>query len=87
MTTINDENATSKQLKIMFCLPGTTFSHNFLKSWTSLIMWCFYNNIKIFMSNFQSSNVYYVRNLCLRRRCFKKVKIKNHFKVKLIMII
>ena len=28
-------------------------------------MWCFYNNVKIFMSNFQSSNVYYVRNLCL----------------------
>ena len=65
MTEINDKNIASKQLKIMFCLPGTTFSHNFLKSWTSLIMWCFYNNIKIFMSNFQSSNVYYVRNLCL----------------------
>ena len=31
MTTINDENIASKQLKIMFCLPGTTFSHNFLK--------------------------------------------------------
>ena len=41
MTTINDENIASKQLKIMFCLFRSTFSHNFLKSWTSLIMWCF----------------------------------------------
>ena len=65
MVILTDENIKTQNLTIVFCLPGNTFTNNFLKGWTEIVMWCFYNNIKIYLSNHTSSNVYYVRNLCI----------------------
>lgn len=57
---MNNENLT-----IIFCLPGRTFSNNFLTSWSTLLVWLIKNNIKPIICNRYNSNVYYVRNLCL----------------------
>jgi hypothetical protein len=51
--------------KIVFCLPGRSFSNNFISSWTSLIGWCMDNNIQPILANSYDSNVYYVRSKCL----------------------
>jgi len=52
-------------LTIVFCIPGTSFSHHFLGSWSELLLSLPKNNIIPKLSNRQSSNVYYARNLCL----------------------
>jgi len=49
--------------KIIFCIPGRTFSDNFLKSWTELVQYS--KHVEITLINRYSSNVYYARNLCL----------------------
>ena len=51
---------------IVFCIPGNSFSDTFLKCWTILYDWCLKNNIKPILSNAYTSNVYYVRSLCLK---------------------
>ena len=53
------------QLKVIFCLPGESFSHNFLMSWTELLQALPGQGITPIFSPAQSSVVYYVRNLCL----------------------
>ena len=55
----------TKPTKVIFCIPGGPFSNNFLKSWTSLLGWCFNNNIEPKIINPQSPVVYYARNMCL----------------------
>ena len=55
----------SKPLTVVFCLPGASFSGRFLECWTELFAWCLKNNIKPVLSRKQSSNIYYVRNMCL----------------------
>lgn len=52
-------------MRVVFCLPGSTFSHRFLMCWSELILWCLHNNIDIRVSCRQSSNVYFVRSMCL----------------------
>lgn len=54
-----------KPLKIVFCLPGASFSGRFLECWTNLIWWCDHNGIIPILSRKQSCNIYYVRNMCL----------------------
>ena len=54
-----------QNLTIIFCLPGRTFSNNFLNSWSNLLVWLIKNNIKPIICNRYNSNVYYVRNSCL----------------------
>lgn len=51
--------------KIVFCIPGKSFSNNFLKCWTQLYSACLQFGIKPILSNAYSSNVYYARTLCL----------------------
>ncbi len=51
---------------IVFCIPGNKFSNTFLKCWTLLYDNCLKNNIKPILSNDYTSNVYYVRTLCLK---------------------
>ena len=53
-------------LKVVFCIPGNKFSNHFLTSWTNLVGYCYLNNIYPMLSSAYNSNVYYVRNLCLR---------------------
>ena len=52
-------------MKIIFCLPGNNFSGRFLECWTRLIDYCWQNGIQYAVSRHASSNVYYVRNICL----------------------
>ena len=50
---------------IVFCIPGTTFSHKFLRCWTNILFWCIKNNINPILSNDIDSNVYFVRSKIL----------------------
>jgi hypothetical protein len=52
-------------MRIIFCLPGKSFSGNFLKSWTQLLSGCLNNGIDVVLSQRYNSNVYYVRAQCL----------------------
>lgn len=61
----NGENPLKRPLTIVFCLPGTTFSHNFLSSWSELLLYCVTHKIRPIISSHQSSNVHFVRNMCL----------------------
>jgi GT2 family glycosyltransferase len=51
--------------KIIFCLPGRQFSGEFLTCWTSMIHHCLNNGHTMYLSQKYTSNVYYVRSLCL----------------------
>ena len=55
----------SEKTKVIFCLPGRTFSDNFLKSWTNLITELPKHNIKWAMSQKYHVNRYFVCNSCL----------------------
>jgi hypothetical protein len=55
----------SQPLRVVFCLPGSSFSGKFLECWTSLVAWCLGNGIQPVLSRRQSCNIYYVRNMCL----------------------
>jgi len=52
-------------MKIMFCIPGKTFSGDFLKSWDNLTQMLLSSNIDYVLKNEYSSVVYYARNMCL----------------------
>ena len=58
-------NPLNKPLTIVFCLPGNSFSHNFLLSWSELMMYCITHNIRPIISCKQSCNIYMVRSMCL----------------------
>lgn len=58
-------NTPKPPLKIVFCVPGRQFSNNFLQCWTNLLGYCQQNNIQAILSNRYTSNVYYVRSMCL----------------------
>ena len=55
----------SEKTKVIFCLPGRTFSDNFLKSWTNLVTELPKHNIKWAMSQKYHVNRYFVCNSCL----------------------
>lgn len=50
---------------MVFCLPGKSFSGQFLQCWTQLVGYCQSNGINIILSQRYNSNVYYVRSQCL----------------------
>ena len=52
-------------MRIVFCLPGNSFSGRFLECWTDLFVWCLRNGIQPILSRRESCNIYYVRNMCL----------------------
>ncbi|MBI90033.1 MAG: hypothetical protein CMG60_08100 [Candidatus Marinimicrobia bacterium] len=56
---------TDKKKTIVFCIPGETFSNEFLRSWTELFAYCMMNNITPIMSNASSNNWYSLKNKCL----------------------
>lgn len=63
-------------ITIVFCIPGRQFSNNFLTSWTNLLAWCFKNDIDAILSNSYSSNVFFVRSMCLGGNNLKGVDQK-----------
>jgi len=52
-------------MKIIACLPGKSYSGEFIKAWTLFLSKCLENGIEIALSQNYSPNIYYVRNLCL----------------------
>lgn len=54
-----------KTLTVIFCIPGTTFSHKFLCSWTATLQWCMNNGINVILSQSTGANIYEVRNKIL----------------------
>ena len=55
----------NRPLNIVFCLPGNSYSGNFLKCWHELTIFCLHNNINPILSQNYSCNIYYSRSLCL----------------------
>ena len=52
-------------MRIIFCLPGNSFSGNFLSSWSELLLICAQNGITPLLSQRYSCNIYYARSSCL----------------------
>ena len=50
---------------LIIALPGRQFSNKFLNSWSALLGYLFDRKIQFKIINKYSSNVYYVRNMCL----------------------
>jgi hypothetical protein len=63
-------------LKIIFCLPGNTFSDNFLKSWSELLYSLPFHNIIPIISQKYSPVIYWARNLCLGGNVLHGIKQK-----------
>lgn len=51
--------------KVVVCLPGRVFSNRFLMAWTDFLNVCNRIGIELYISNRYSSNVYFVRSMCL----------------------
>ena len=65
-----------RPIKIVFCLPGKSFSNNFLKSWSELLYSLSQHNIIPIISQQYSAVVYWVRNLCLGGDVLRGIKQK-----------
>jgi hypothetical protein len=52
-------------MRIVFCLPGRSYSGQFLACWTNLLSHCIHKGINVALSQRYTSNVYYVRAQCL----------------------
>lgn len=55
----------SKPITIIFCIVGSTFSSEFLRSWTELFAFCITNNINPVLSSAGSEHGLNARNMCL----------------------
>lgn len=66
-TNTNDANTNDQKSrkKIIFCLPGKSYSNQFLLAWSDLILWCSQNNFDFSVSQNYSSVVHFARTLCL----------------------
>lgn len=65
MNNLDFDKEVLKGKTIVFCIPGNKFSNKFLLAWSELLVQCCNYGIKIITSNSYTSNVYYVRNMCL----------------------
>lgn len=54
-----------KRMKLVFCLPGNTFSRSFLASWTRTLQWCHDNDIDYAVSIVYIPIIYHARNQIL----------------------
>lgn len=76
MNPSNTNQVSNPPITVVFCIPGDTFSSEFLKKWTELFGYCLMNNIQPILSNCYSSNVFFVRNMCLNGNVLKGIKQK-----------
>ena len=58
-------------MKVMFCLPGNSYSGRFLNSWTLLRGYCMSHGIEVGICQQYDANVYYVRAKCLGANVLK----------------
>ena len=54
-----------KRIKVIFCLPASSFSGEFFDSFIDLIHYCYSKNIQFILSRHYSPVIYFVRNICL----------------------
>lgn len=69
-------------MKVVACLPGKSYSGNFLSCWTEFLGEMIKNNISVFLSQKYSPNIYYSRNLCLggdSRKGFSQVPFNGDY--------
>jgi hypothetical protein len=52
-------------IKVVFCLPGDSYSNTFLVCWSELLNWCTHNGIRPYLTNAKTTNSYCARNQCL----------------------
>ena len=52
-------------MNVVICLPGDSFSNDFLKCWTEFLFFCNRAQINPIISIHKNSNVYFVRSICL----------------------
>jgi GT2 family glycosyltransferase len=55
----------NEELKIVFCFPGSSFSGEFLESWTNLMIYCIKHEIKFALQRRGGSVVNFVRTMCI----------------------
>jgi hypothetical protein len=55
-------------IKVVFCIPGKTFSNYFMEAWSNLLSQCGNFKVAPILRWAYTSNVYQVRNLCLMGR-------------------
>lgn len=55
----------NKPTRVIFCLPGLSYSGEFLRRWTEFLITCVQNNIIPILSQCYDPVVYYTRNKCL----------------------
>jgi GR25 family glycosyltransferase involved in LPS biosynthesis len=60
---IND--VSDRRMRLVFCLPGHSFSKSFLTSWTQTIQWCHDNDIDYSVSIVYIPIIYHARNQIL----------------------
>jgi hypothetical protein len=72
---IKKEEPKKPPTRIMLCLPGSSFTHNFLKSLITTISWCIGSNISISVRNNTGANIYAVREDILE--CVYDTKTKE----------
>jgi hypothetical protein len=76
-----DSESGPQPLKIVFCLPGKTYSDNFLKSWSELLYSLSRVNIIPIISQNYSPVVYWARNLCLGGSISRGISIKRFLSI------
>ena len=60
-------NPLNRELTIVFCITGDTFSNKFLLAWTTLFNYCLTHGIRPLISNYTSNTQsrHHTRNMCL----------------------
>lgn len=54
-----------RETKVIFCMPGASYSSKFFQNWTQFVIDCLHNNISISLSQNYDPVIYYARNKCL----------------------
>lgn len=62
---IADTTPPKRPIRIVFCVPGRTFSKRFFECWNNLVITCVRMGVELVLSTAYSSNVYFVRNMAL----------------------
>jgi hypothetical protein len=62
---VTKEEEARRPLRIVFCVPGRSFSKRFFECWNNLVIACVRMGVEMVLSTAYSSNVYYVRNMAL----------------------
>ena len=67
MNTAQPMNPLNRELTIIFCITGDSFSNKFLLAWTTLFNYCLTHGIRPLISNYtgKTQSRHHTRNMCL----------------------